>query len=46
MSVPSDTLHIPKDELKEENFNSVRTCAGTYGSAEVVQFRGTGGEVS
>lgn len=44
---PSDDLHIPKEELKEENFTTVRRCAESYGeSAEIVEFKGTGSEVS
>ena len=37
---------IPRDELKAENFTLIRTCQGDYGSAELLEFKGTGGEVS
>ena len=46
MSESTGHHEIPKEELTESNFSPVRTCTGTYGVAELVEFKGTGGQVS
>ena len=45
MSDTANVHEIPKEELMESNFSPIRTCSGAYGVAELVEFKGTGGQV-